>query len=249
MSELVAQYLSTRTNAWAPTTLRSATSSLRRMAPHLDGIPENLWAALQSKKPYTRESYWTLATGFWAWLVKNGHRATGNPYGEWREANAKYFKNNYVRRPATKSLSEALRLVQLMPDAELRSRAELLLSTGLRKSEPATYDGQNVVGKGGKSRAVAIPDGSDTSVSISPYKIWAALKQVGLTPHMLRKIFLTELASNGADVFELCEIAGWSSPTTAMSYVKGARAQERVRQLQSRMGNVEVFRRVSGGKG
>lgn len=246
MNELAKQYLAGRTKAWAPSTLRSESSRLTQLIIHLDGDPDTLWTALLRSKPYTRTTSWTRVSEFWQWLINNGHRGGANVYAEWRNQNAQNFKNAYTHKPAHLTLEEAKGRIACIPDQQLQDHALLLLLTGLRKSEPQTYDGQRVVGKGGKSRPVWIPTdclaAMGTAVSYS--RLWNALKKVGLTPHSLRKIFLSELARSGANPFELCQIAGWSSPATAMSYIQGVRSDELVKALQARSSVTEPKERA-----
>ena len=94
----------------------------------------------------------------------------------------------------------------------------------MRWSESFTYDNGWVVGKGGKPRR--IPYRAPALPPLTSYhRMYRALKTIGLTPHMLRKIAMAQYLKAGADVFDLTKIAGWSSITTAQSYVDAKDSQ------------------------
>jgi len=45
-------------------------------------------------------------------------------------------------------------------------------------------------------------------------------KGIGLTPHSLRKLFATKLVTSGMTLPDVCNVMGWSSMQTAMSYLQ-----------------------------
>jgi hypothetical protein len=237
MKHWLTEYMTYQTNRWAPTTLVSERARLIKLLPQIDGNPDALWVAMASYKPYTRVTTWTRVASYWSFGQRFGFIPPGvNPYDDWREANERRFKNTYTKKLPTITASEALKRLTSLPEANVRAAANFLLVTGTRDCERYTADSGYVVGKGSKTRRVYGSEELNPHPEVSYHQLWRALKSVGLTPHMLRKIHLTELARDGADVFELCETAGWSSPNTAMSYIKGARTEEKVRALQTKLG-------------
>lgn len=222
MKELITSYLDDMKLAWTPSTLRSERYRLNAVVEVLDGNPSRLWDLLESKgiKPYSRVTTWTRVTRFWDWLIEKGHRNGPNNYNGFRQRNARLFKNAYVRTSPSLSFEQANIKIGKLKDNQVRSKARELLQTGMRYSESFTLQDGRVVGKGGKSRRVF----SDSSVQASYNKSYSTfrrqLAECGLKPHDLRKLFLTELVNNGANEFELREIAGWSDLNTAASYIK-----------------------------
>ena len=114
-------------------------------------------------------------------------------------------------------MAEARRLVNTIPEPS-RTKAMELLNTGLRLHEYEKVSDGEVVGKGGKRRAVF---GRVSKQSVREGRFRQDLARVGLTPHRLRKVFATHLGRQ-VDVFDLCAVMGWSSVETARSYVGGS---------------------------
>lgn len=215
--QLIEQYLADRRLAWAPSTQRSERHRLMAVAEHLDGNPETLWAALADLKPYARATAWTRVTDFWDWAITEGKvAAAANRYQQFRKKNALQFKNAYTRQVPSINYEEAEARCQQLPAAS-RDKALQLLRGGLRFAESATLRDGAVVGKGGKQRRVYV-DAVEFNQTYETFRQHLAV--VGLKPHTLRKLFASKLVAEGANEFDLLQIMGWSSLTTASSYVK-----------------------------
>lgn len=219
----VENYIDDMRLAWTPATLRSESYRLSSLAGALDGNPLSLWGLLEERKlgKYTKAVTWTRVCTFWDWLLTEGKRDGQNPYKQFKRKNSRLFKNVYVRSSPRLSYSEANKKIEQIKDLESKFKARQLLQTGMRYSESFTLFNGYVTGKSGKRRRIF----SSGSVSPNAFKKSYAtfrrrLAAVGLKPHDLRKICLSELVNKGANEFELCAIAGWSNLNTAASYIR-----------------------------
>lgn len=227
--KLIAAYIADKRLAWAPTTLKTAHFQLDAYAHVISGIPLALWNEMEKRglKPYSRVTVFARVTDFYQWLVDYGHVQGPNPYKQFKEKNARQFKNVYKTSKPKVSYEDAREAIgKLAP--EFRAKAMQLLTGGLRFTESFTVTDGVVTGKGGKTRecfASAPHPGAD---GIEYRTFLRALKKAtGLKPHDLRKIFLNELVNKGANPFELCEVAGWSNLNTAQSYIRTNQSQIR----------------------
>lgn len=218
------QYMAANANKWAPATLKSERARLIKLLPILNGRPEVLWQYTSAHlAPYSAHTTWIRAAAFYQWLADNNQVVveTGGIYSRWMDTNRRLFKNTYRKETIPMTYDEAVRAVASLPDASIRRRAMEILGGSLRYCESGQPLGRDfVIGKGGKERPDFRPlvEGPDYTGSYSTF--WRALKSVGLKPHSLRKLALTKMVSNGATLFDLMQVAGWSSPTTAASYVQ-----------------------------
>lgn len=218
---MVSKYLQEHSLAWSASTLKSEASRLKAIEKALDGNPTHLWSLLTHKKPYTRTTTWTRVVHYWDWLIEKGQVKDGkNPYREFRRKNARLFRNVYVRRVPDISYQDAVTRINKLDDPQVKAKALQLLSTGCRWAESFTYKDGEVIGKGGKRRRVYGNDVRRPRFTRSYGYFWKQLAKVELKPHDLRKIFFNEVVNNGASVFELCTLAGWSKLDTAQSYIK-----------------------------
>lgn len=234
MEQYITSYLSSKTNAWSPATLRSEKSRLTSVAPHLDGKPATLWKALAPLAPYSRVTSYTRATAFWAWLTAEGLQSGPNPYSQWRLANSKLFENAYISKPVLSSYEEVrAKLEDLTYTAEGKRALELLLSA--QRWCESSQQGATVTGKGGKIRDNYRPEieGPDYTRSYTTFRRWLKAN-TGLTPHALRKLALTHLANTGAQAADLCAVSGWSSITTAYRYLQPKRTEMLKEMLHGR---------------
>ncbi len=223
MQEFIEQYLEDMKLAWSASTLRSETYRLKAVSSYLNGDAKTLWNELegQGMAPYARVTTWTRVTAFWDWLLE-GEKAHGpNPYRIFRKKFARQFRHTYTKRIPSISFDEAKRRIERIHDNDIRSKALELLSTGMRYTESFTIEAGHVTGKGGKRRAVYHSGSVPSTYSSSYSTFWRTLGRVGLKPHDLRKICMNKLVEQGANQFELCEIAGWSKIDTASSYIQG----------------------------
>lgn len=221
MEQLINQYLISKQWAWAPSTQKSESHRLTAIAGELDGNPERLWRSIQDRGSYTRLTIWTRVADFYDWLIDEGKVKGPNEYKKWRKKNAKVFKNCYQKSKPEISYEEALERIRSIDDEGIRKRALEIIGSGTRYKESGNIDEHgNVCGKGSKVRNVFMPRvvGQDFKGNYQLFR--RALAKIGLRPHDLRKLFLSKLVELGANEFELCEIAGWSSIATASSYIK-----------------------------
>ncbi len=234
--EAVVEYLNDKKLAWSDSTLRSEENRLSAVAEVIDGNPQRLWDALEERglKPYTRVTTWTRVSDFWQWRMDAGKEKGPNKYKAFRKRNAKQFKNTYVRKTPSITFEEAKSLIAQLP-SEHRGKAAELLTGGLRYTESFTLSDGQVTGKGGKVRSV-YPEVTAPDYKASYQSFLRALKRVGLKPHMLRKIFATAFVNQSENPFLLLEVMGWSSITTAQSYVSANKDEARrlVQQVQGR---------------
>lgn len=228
MQEIIHKYLESNRLSWSPSTLKSEHARLHAIASILaSGNPEDLWRYLEetNTKPYTRLTTWTRAVAFYSFGMAEGVFTGPNKYALFREKNKRLFKNVYTRRLPDIGYEEAYLRISTLPCGPTKTIALLLLSSGLRFHEAFKIQDNAVVGKGGKKREIFLHENgrmvSEGLINKTNYSaVYRTLKQIGLTPHMLRKLCLSRLVEKGANVFELCEIAGWSNLQTASSYIK-----------------------------
>jgi hypothetical protein len=221
MRHLIAEYLKDMELAWSPATLRSERYRLAAVADLLDGDARKLWDSIQGQKPYSRVTTWTRVTAFYQWCLDNGRIQRSNPYAQFRAKNGRLFKNQYQRHVPDVVWADALRRIDSIPDSAVREKANELVRTGMRYTESFSLENGSVTGKGGKVRAVFLPDGSrSTSYRGSYATFWRKLARAGLKPHDLRKLYLNRAVELGANPFELMALAGWSHLNTAQSYVE-----------------------------
>jgi integrase len=218
MKAWISEYLESKKNAWSESTLSSERSRLEAVESSIAHGPDVLWNDLVRYKPYSRVTTFTRVSDFYDYLLEQGHCQGQNPFRIWRKRNARLFKGAYRPRKPDVSYDEAKALLGRIEERDVRQKCEELLNGGLRFTESLNREGEFVVGKGGKRRR-AYAGASDYQRSYST--LLRRLRQLGLTPHQLRKIRATHLAANkDLSVFDLCEIFGWSDPRTAMAYVK-----------------------------
>ena len=225
MKTLIKKFVESKCpGAWAPTTARSATHRLNGVANLLNGEPETLWKGVQDQRPYSRVTTFANVIVFWDWLIRQGHQEGVNPYRVWRDENPRHFKNKYQSKHPAIGYVAAERLILKIKCTETKERALQLLYSGMRVSEPETLDENGmVVGKGNKPRKVHVGP-YDRSQHKEHYRTFLRkLKDAtNLTPHDLRKIMATNLAEQGANPFQMCQIFGWSDPKTAMRYINSS---------------------------
>lgn len=224
---------------WSEAMRKSEVSRLRSVQPDVNGDPKRLWKRLEGRglAPYTRVTVWTRVCMFWDYLMKAGVVPAGvNPYREFRAKNARFFRNQYVRKVPNVTLAEARRRIDQIHDADIKAKATELLAAGLRWSESFTLKDGEVTGKGGHRRAVFLSGaGVGQGYEGSYTRFWRALRKVGLKPHDLRKVFAGAAADAGATPEELCALLGWKSYDTARSYL--AARPEKLKKLAERIQN------------
>lgn len=224
MTHSIEAYLTSKTNSWAASTLRSEGHRLRAIAPVLDGDPAKLWAHIQGQAPYTRLTTFTRALSYWQWLIDQGHAVGPNPYKAFKASNLRLFKNVYEPRHPAMSYQEAARRVKSISHPASRGLALRMLGEGTRYSE-AVQDGPIIIGKGSYPRRRFSPEGSTGGdVCYSFFRECLAAK--GLKPHDLRKLCASRLAQEGLKEADLLKAMGWRSMETAKYYLQPKRDEE-----------------------
>ncbi len=219
MKNEISNYLESKSNAWSRTTMSSEEYRLNAVKDHLDGDPEALWAAIQDRAPYTRQTIWVRVCDFFDWAMENSKLPMGaNPYRVWRKKNAKVFKNVYQPRTPSISFEDVRARLEKIQNLAIRRRALEILGSGTRWME-SEQSGDVVRGKGGLSRRVFRPEVSGPDFKYTYETFRRELAKVGLKPHTLRKLCATQLARNGMNESDLCKAMGWQSFTTARCYI------------------------------
>lgn len=218
MKDLIDRYIADQKLAWSPTTLRSELYRLRGVSEALDGNPLALWGLIeQTQKPYARLTTWTRVTSFWQWLLDHQIRSGENAYATFRRKNARLFKNVYETKLPEVSFEEAIQRIKQL-EGPNRSLALQIIASGERFSE-SIQPGNRITGKGSKRRHTYRPDSAEQHPVSSYASFRRALRAVGLKPHDLRKLCATRLVEVGATDADLMKAMGWSSITTAKSYL------------------------------
>jgi len=218
MKDQICKYIESKKGAWSEATLNTTKHSLLSWYEVITGDPVLLFENLRDLKPYSVVTTWTRVVGFWDW-----HSPNSNPYRTYRTQNKQVFKSQYFPKQIKLSFSEIRTRVSLIQDTEVRTKAEELLYSGMRYSESFTISAEGVVkGKGGKYRKIFLPPGfpKTSPTSLSYQKVYRELKQVGLTPHMLRKAAATRFAGAGMKEADLLKVMGWNSMETAKFYLQ-----------------------------
>ncbi len=224
MKDLYAEYIKDKAPTWSASSVRSESSRLNGRHELIDGNAARLWDSLKDLQPYARATYWTRVAAFYDWLIENGKRTSPNPYTVFRKRNTQCFRNAYVKRPCQVSMTDIKALLDKIPDKyeDIRNKCKQLLAGGLRRTESYTLADGYVTGKGGKVRRAYVPEILGPMAEPSRYSTMLKVlkKYCGITPHKLRSIKLTTMARKPEiKSRDLQEFAGWSSISTAESYV------------------------------
>lgn len=238
INNLISLYLADHELSWAPSTLKSEKARLSTVAEHLlPQAPNKLWTLLLERnfKPYARVTVWIRICNFIDWCIDKKQIEGPNQYVSFRAKNRRLFKNVYQRKLPNIKYDEALLRINSISNIEIRDISRELLRTGMRASEALKVQDGSVVGKGSKWRKI-YGNKNGVSRSIQYHSLYSQLKkETGLTPHMLRKICLSRVVELGANPFELCKIAGWSSLETARSYIESD--DNKIKDLMERVQN------------
>lgn len=217
---MIKEYLKSKEYAWADSTKKSEAARLKRIACFVEaGDPQKLWEAIEHLAPYSRVTAWTRAADYYEFLLTENIKTGSNIFNQWRNKNAKAFKNSYERKTPEVSYGDAKEKINSISCEKTRRKAHQLLKAGLRYRESFTVNSGKVKGKGSKTRTIF----SETQKVDYPYSYShfrkVLKKETGLKPHDLRKIRATDLARRGMKESDLCKVFGWESFATASSYI------------------------------
>jgi integrase len=222
MKELIGSYLKDHETAWAPTTLRSETSRLRSVAVYLDLGPGKLYDRVKgSMKPYAVKTLFIRICALERW-------AKLEPlYQDWFYRHRFKFKYAYKKVEVNANFEDVSRSLRTLAGTHPAGVHALgLLASGLRMSESYNLAGNEVTGKGSKTRKVY----GKIDLTVPKTTLRRKLKALGLKPHDLRKLCATRLAEKGATAADLCKVFGWSNIRTAFQYLE-AKDDERLEAL------------------
>jgi integrase len=185
---------------------------------------------------YSTNTAFVRAADFADFLVECGELSE-NSLKEWKEENPKLFQHSYVKKRVEMTFAEAVSRINQINVADIREKALQLLATGMRYTESTTLNEEGeIVGKGGRRRAVPLAEQFNIPEFKKSYAaVYKQLRQVGLTPHMLRKICATEHAKQGATEADLMNIFGWRSSQMAHMYVQAQRTEELAQKLAKKI--------------
>lgn len=216
------EYLSFKKLAWAESTYAVEAARLSKYLPCLILGPTSLWDKIQSLKSYSRLILWNRIIELVDWY------GGPNDFKDFKLRNRRLFKNCYFKKKLNISYDDIIDRIKSIKSKSIQLKAFELLTSGMRYKESFTRDNNNIIiGKGNKKRKVYTDIKSDFDGSYHTF--YRALKQVGLTPHMLRKARATNIADKGAKAHELCDIFGWSSINTAYYYLQSS--EESIKDL------------------
>lgn len=223
--KLVDTFIATKKNSWSENTVEASRSRLRALDYTLFDKAEKFHTYLvevRKQKPYTVKTTFITTAAFYQWAMDNGHMPLApNKLRAFIDENARLFKNAYQKKPTKLSWEDVVAKIKEIDDKEVRLKAIELLHTGMRWEESFTLKDGMIIGKGNKARTVHLQPGMQPAPFTRSYSTFLNhLKEVGLTPHTLRKVFATQLVKLGGDQFDLMKVMGWSSIQTATSYIE-----------------------------
>ena len=239
MQTLIDQYIESKRNSWSKNTLRSEGYRLRGLTTELLGNPELLWTELTGKrslKPYAAKTLMVRASSFVEYLIDVKILTGTNVIKSWLRINANKFKYAYKAKKVEMTFEEATKRIATITNAGLKEKAMQLLVTGMRFEESVNVRNGIVIGKGGLQREVPLANAYQASEFDQSYTtLYRELKKLGLTPHMLRKLCATKMASLGARESDMMALFGWRSMAVASIYVQAQRGTELTQRLLKEM--------------
>ncbi len=226
MDTLMSAYLEVASTKWSISTQVSEKSRLSTVAPLLSKYgfdAEAIYNILSTKMgAYSLKTTFIRLSALFDFAVSvNATKTTVNPFKTFMSGSSLFKKSSvYLPSKVGKTFDEVKTALE-SDNSEEAATALYLLKTGLRISElykVTKVDGQLMVkGKGGKLRQVLAERPERVS---SMEKLRQFLSQMDLTPHDLRKLTATKLASEGVDLNTLKDVFGWSSLSTAQVYLQ-----------------------------
>lgn len=224
VNELIPLFLESKSGAWSPTTLRSESSRLWSLTSELSMGPQEAYDSLLARglKPYTIKTAFVRLGSFYTWASDEGHaHASKNPFTRFIRERALLFRNAYTKERLSANFVYVQDRLKKVRCPIVRELATEMLTSGLRVSECLNRDVQDnrVVGKRGLERHANVSTRNNSNTV--PYiDVYTGLREVGLKPHTLRKVFANRLVERGFKLPELMAVMGWKSVQTATSYLQ-----------------------------
>ena len=229
----VQNYIQSKSNSWAPSTLRSEQARLRSCLDLINKGPEALYeVGSKLYGAYTLKTLFIRAGEVYSFC----YPAAVNPFKAFMLANTRLFKYVYNKEILEVSYEEACSRIADIKSTAIRELANFMLHTGLRADEVIRYkDDGLITGKGGKPRKVLTLQGLQypRNHGISYSQLHKALAEVNLKPHTLRKLYASKLAAAGLKGADLMSLMGWSSIQTASLYIQPKEEASLRQQLES----------------
>jgi len=248
--EVVGAYLEISSRSWSKSTQLSESARLRKLIPalNLHGFnPDKLYSYMTEADlgEYTiKTSFIRLSKlyDFCKYADVLEVSVSINPIKDYmtvRAPNKFKVSNVYKPKKVKSTFKEVVSKIERMADLKIKTTLDFLIKTGLRIHElykiETTEDGRYIVkGKGGKYRFILIPPPKEIP-KLS--EIRKALDKMRLTPHSLRKLLATELASSNVPASSIQQMFGWSSINTAQSYIQAASFDELNKQVMRVINN------------
>lgn len=224
LQEQISRYLESKENSWSKAAYKTESSRLKKHARLLELGPKNAHEQLVSSgmAPYTIKTIFIRLIQFEKFIGK------GQEFKQFNENNRNLFKHAYRREELKDDYESAKTKISSIQDQEIRALANAMLQSGIRISEIDALSGTTIQGKGGKVRPLLIdPIKIDTSNKVAlQARLRRSLTEVGLKPHSLRKLFLTELGRKGVPIQDLAYIAGHTSIQTTMYYLQNKKTEQ-----------------------
>lgn len=221
-------YLEAKEPVWSLSTYKSERARLTKYKDILELPALEVFRSLKDFHdcaPYTIKTLFIRFSNYMQWCIDGGYMAdNSNKFKAFLQNNKQVFRFSYKTEVLTITFNEAFAKIKEISAPSVRYHANYLLRTGLRLHESYKLRKLNngiieVKGKGGKYRRVFIDHLPEYLVPMSTLQ--RALKEVGLKPHSLRKLFATRLLTEGElQPHELCRVMGWSHIQTALSYLQ-----------------------------
>lgn len=232
MNELIEAYIESKKESWSPSTMKSEGYRLRGITKEHLTDPAALYSYLKDErklKPYPLKTAFVRVGELVDFAMQTGVLPEGrNLVKAYMSEHANKFKQAYRPKSVGITFEEAAARINKIEDQGIREKALELLFTGMRVSESKTVTDDGIVeGKGGWHREVPLAkEMRARDFNRHRSTLYRHLKKIGLTPHMLRKLFATKLVEEGAREADLMKLMGWRSSAMAAVYVQAQREKE-----------------------
>jgi hypothetical protein len=219
----VEEYIKSKKHAWARTSLKNERYRLLFHGPRVLEDPKEVYEALKCRQTnHSIKTTFTRLGQFHEFLVETDAIpfVKKNPWKKFLQTNANLFKHAYQTERLKVSYKEALSRIETQMKGQYKFASLQLLKGGLRYCELRTFDGEKVIGKGSKPRAVFLKGELKTFRYTGSYSaLYTRLKAIELKPHTLRKLCATEFTRQpGVTDPDTMRVFGWNDIGTSAKY-------------------------------